>query len=469
MFVDLMHKFFLSFGLKRFGKSEWAAPERWLIYELLRLFSLCKSTKPAKETKYVTTVVNDYGDYFSRCNLRTWIRENQAYSDILCCTLEQLCQQYSSLREPFISLGDYREPTNPVVQRQQEPEQSETKRIKYSDLPPELQKLVPRGFVEVSGKSVTFTHTEYTRVKYATVAKKEYPEATEVEWDSRLDYVKILVESSFEYISSFPFRGHYLVVRQDTNDPSISSKMVSFLKRDLLDRLDVIPRGIFTPDEIMPIIESFREHLATKEERERTDIDKLYVLFLFIFDYVFLTYKESVMDPHLRIYLPSTVQICKQQYSSTVLNDDMLTAFLENPYTLVGSDDGSHLFQQLRIPEVYVPEKNYPLADPSCTVKNMTAMFFDLFARFFQVFGFTKRADVKVVSGLESTFIGELAIRCGICSAKIPSSARTMFMTNKNYFKNSSLELSIRENEYGYLMLNTMSDELFGPKTKADK
>ena len=51
MFVDLMHKFFLSFGLEKSGKREWAKGERILIEELLRLLGVLKSSKPAKDIK----------------------------------------------------------------------------------------------------------------------------------------------------------------------------------------------------------------------------------------------------------------------------------------------------------------------------------------------------------------------------------------------------------------------------------
>ena len=470
MFVDLMHKFFLSFGLKKFGKSEWAKPERMLIYELLRLFGFCKSSKPAAESKYVTTVVNDYGDYFTRCNLRTWLREDQAYCDIMCCTIDQFCPRFPAIKTPFLDPMDYieEEAGESVTPERQTIETEERIRIKFSELPPEVQAQMPRGLLEMSGRTLRITHASHARVRYGSVGIEHTAEET-IEWNPRLDYVKALVESSFEYISSFAYGPCYIVARQNLKDPFIASRLASFMERDLLNRVDAIPRGLFAPDDVMPIIADFREHLATKEERSRTDVDKLYVLFLFIFTYVYLTYKESVMDPHLRLYIPSAVNISRRSYKSTVLIDDMLTAFLENPYTFTSSSDESHIFQQLRIPEVYVPEKNYPLADPSCSVKNMTAMFFDLFARFFKIFGLTRRSDVKVVSDLESTFIGELAISSGICSAKNPASARTMFMMNKDYFKKSSLELSIRENEYGYLFLNTMSEELFGPKTEADK
>lgn len=467
MFVDLMHKFFLSFGLKKFGKSDWAAPERWLIYELLRLFGLCKSDKPAKETKYVTTVMREYGDYFSKCNLRTWLREEQAYCRLLCSTPQQLTDSENRINEPFIALEDYYE-TKELVPTVEAPGEmsSEHKRILFKDLPPELQAQVPQAFLEIAGSSVKISHVSYGRVVYGHVEKKRRTEAEMGAWDPRLDYVMGLIESSFDYITFLPYQYSYIVARQDIHDADILSRLVSHLEADLLAREEEIPRGLFTQAKAMQIISEFRERMS-KEDKEKTDVDKLYMLFLFIFDYVYLTYKEPALDAHLRMYIPSTIEVGGKPCRSTMLNDDMLYAYLENPYTVMRGEDGSELYQQLKAPDIYVPEILYPMEDPSCNVKNMTAMFFDLFARFFKSFGLKKRPNATVVSDQENILISELSYCCGICGSDKVGSARAMFRGNQYYFQNSSLEVAIRENEYGYLMLNTMSEELFGPKTKS--
>ena len=149
-----------------------------------------------------------------------------------------------------------------------------------------------------------------------------------------------------------------------------------------------------------------------------------------------------------------------------MLAEDMLAEYLSSPF--VFRQNESEVYETLRGPRLYVPTTSFPVKHPACNVKNMTAMFFDLFARFFKGFGLAKRPDVKYVSDQESTLIGELASCCRICTSDNTATARTMFMTNQDYFKKSSLQFSIRENEYGYLLLNTMSEELFHPKEESE-
>ncbi len=84
-------------------------------------------------------------------------------------------------------------------------------------------------------------------------------------------------------------------------------------------------------------------------------------------------------------------------------------------------------------------------------------------------FPLSRRFGVKFVSEQENIVISELANCFGICATDKPRSARAMFMTNKKYFENCELEMAIRENEYGYLMLNKMSEVLFGPKWPIDE
>ncbi len=470
LFVDMLHKFFLSFGLKKRGKSEWSNAEKILIYESLRLFGLCKSSQPAAKSKYVTTVLNEYGDYFASCNLRTWIREDQAYSYLMFCSVESLVRKGQQINEPFLSLESY----SVVEEEMSDSESSEeiddgsklesSKRvIPHEELPEDIR----TALKELSGLKIKVSHTEFDLVKYAFICEKAPDDDIEVEWDPRLEYVKTLIDSAFDYITLFPMLPRVMVVRNDLENPKIQERLASALERDLLGRLDSIPRGFFDSEQAKKIIMGFYRYLP-KEDRERFDVDKFYVLFLFIYDYVYLNYQEATISPHLKKFLPSRMEIGDETYSSTVLADDMLMGYLDNLYTFSCSDDRSRYFQQFREPKLYVPapQDNYPIKHPSCNVKNMTAMFYDMFVRFFQAFGLSKRSDVKYLSDQESILVAELANCCGICVTDKPGTARSIFMGNKDYFEKSALELSIRENEYGYLLLNSMSDVLFGPKPK---
>lgn len=456
MFTDLLHKFFFSFGLQRKGNSQWAKPERMLIYELLRFFGLCKSSKPAAESKYVTTVMNDYGDYFFSCNLRAWIRADQAYSYLMCCPEEDFLRRGQKINEPFISLDDYVE-----VEAEDNPKSGQ-RESQDTPIDRDIPNDIGKALNELKGQKIQITHSEYGVISFASVIREPYHQET-IEWDPKLDYVMDLVRSSFDYITFFPILPQHLVIRQDLQDPQILSKLVTSLDKDLLGRIDSIPRGRFELEKMRHLIEEFHEFLP-REDRTKFDVEKFLVLSLFIFDYVFLTYKESTITPHLRKFIPSKISICDDSYESRVLVDDMLLTYVTNPFCFKIDSDPSKYYQRLRTPSLYVPEENYPIEHPACTVKNMTAMFYDLFVHFFRSMGLTKRSDVKYVSEQESVLIGELASCCGICVTDKMTTARTMFMSNKDYFKKGSLSLSIRENEYGYLMLNKLSDELFGPE-----
>ena len=386
------------------------------------------------------------------------------------CSVESFLRKGQGINEPFLSLESYS-----VVEEEKSdskaPEEigdgnsfeSSERESPHEELPEDIRKALK----ELSRLKVKVSHTEFDLVKYASISEKAPYEAIEVEWDPRLEYVKMLIDSAFDYITLFPMMPRVLVVRNDLENPEIQEGLKSALVRDLLGRLDTIPRGVFGSEQAKQIIMGFYRHLP-KDDRERFDVDKFYILFLFIYDYVYLNYQEATISPHLKKFLSSRMQIGDKTYISTVLADDMLMGYLDNLYTFSCSDDGSRYFQQFRKPKLFVPapQDNYPIKHPACNVKNMTAMFYDLFVRFFQAFGLSKRSDVKYLSDQESILVAELANCCGVCVTDKPGTARSIFMGNKDYFEKSALELSIRENEYGYLLLNSMSEVLFGPKPK---
>ena len=463
MFVDLMHKFFLSFGLQKRGKSEWSRAEKELIYELLRKFGFCKSNKSAAESKYVTTVLKDYGNYFSSCNLRSWIRIDQAYSYLLGCPLEEFVRKGQQIEEPFLPLNYYsviedKENMLEEVGSKSEDDKNKTK-LSVDDLPADLKKAMK----EVAREQIVVTHTKYGLIGYATEQKRDHSQEEMPEWDPRLDYVMALIFSSFEYVSFMPSLQKYLIARLDLQDPEVISRLVSSLEIDLLGRLEMIPRELFSQEDVRNAVLDTYKYM-TKEDRKLFDVDKFIVLVLFIFDYVYLTFKEAKITPHLKKFINSKVFIGNIMYPSTVLIDDMLTSYLEVPFDYESEENDSQWFQVLRGPDLYVPypKDNYPIELESCSVKNMTAMFYDLFVRFFKILGLSKRSDVKYLSEVENNLVAALAYTCGICSTANAGSVRRMYMDNRDYFQKNSLEVIVRENEYSYLMLNTMSEELFG-------
>lgn len=459
MFVDLMHKFFLTFGLKKKGNSQWVKAERMLIYELLRYFGFCKSSKPASESKYVTTVMNDHRDYFSDCNLRSWIRDDQAYSYLLCCSVEDFVRKGQSINQPFIPLDFF------IVKQVKNTETAESKSstekpISIHGLPKDSQ----TAMIELSGSTVKITHTDYGVLSYGSVLRKKYKDNV-VSWDPKLDYVMDLIRSSFEYVTFFFSIPKYIIVRNDLQNPVITQRLVSSLERDLLERVDAIPRGNFDPKTVKCFIQDFKKWLS-RDDRARFNEEKFYYLFLFIYDYVFLTYKESAVTPHLEKFIPSELEVCGNRFSSKMLIDDMLSTYLENRFEY--KKEGTSIYARVRRPKLGVPEIASVTKHPSCNVKNMTALFYDLFLRFFRSFGLTKRSDVKYVSDFENQLITDLASCSGICETNNSGSVRAMYQMNKDFFEKSELHRSIRENEYGYLMMNKMSDEFFGPEWPID-
>ena len=87
MFVDLMHSFFLSIGLKRRAGADWSKAEKTMLLELLRFFRFCN----AESTTYVTTVYSEHRNYFDVCHLYSWIRDDtEPYSYLLCCKSDPL-------------------------------------------------------------------------------------------------------------------------------------------------------------------------------------------------------------------------------------------------------------------------------------------------------------------------------------------------------------------------------------------
>ena len=83
MFIETMHNFFLSFGLKKRKGATWSPAEVSLLYDVLRFYGVCTSNKLAKQSTYVKTTMNGYKDYFEKCKLYSWIRYDQEYSYLI--------------------------------------------------------------------------------------------------------------------------------------------------------------------------------------------------------------------------------------------------------------------------------------------------------------------------------------------------------------------------------------------------
>ena len=267
-----------------------------------------------------------------------------------------------------------------------------------------------------------------------------------------------LVKENFLFVSFFPADPKYFVVRKDLHSPSNWNKVLDEVTSRFSNADNILRENVDRKDSILQAIRTFRE-MHGKEDRKIIDTEKLYFLFLFIYDYVIFTYKEAALRMEIKRYLKSTVEVNGKLLPSTALIDDMLREYLLHPYTIQQKDGKFYRF--LRDEQLYVPNVTPISAHPRACVVNMTAMFYDLFARFFSSFGLSKRKGAKL-SELEKDLIARLAFLSGISNSDKGTTVASIYSKNRDYFIKSQLAFSIRENEYWHLMLNTQEEELFG-------
>lgn len=434
MFVDLMHRFFNAFGLKK--RAEWAPAEKKLIYEMLRFFGLCGSSKQAKETNYITTLAHDHKNYFADCKLHYWIRsEEQAYSYLMCCGKAPL---FVTVVEDGQGSNTAQQPGTPFIS------------------PVEIYQ------ADLMGESFRRTNTDHPFINYYSAIPKGYNTANCIDPDPALSYVMQLIKENFLYITFVPRSPKCWVLRKDLMSPNNLNSVIGELEQRILHDGDSILRSRFERSAVMKEITMFRERLP-KEDRRRFDTSKFYNLFLFVFDYVMFTYKEAALREEIKRYLDTKVELQGHSLRSTAFIDDMMIEYLSSPY--VFRENNGTVYREFRDGQLYAPSLTPIVEHPDVSVYNMTAMFYDLFVRFFTSMCFQKRKGAKV-SEQEKNLITQLLRISGICKSGQPSTVNSIYLKNKRYFEKSRLAISIRENEYWHLMLNNQEEELFGPPYK---
>ena len=431
MFIDLMHRFFVAFGIKRRG--QWGRAEKILLYELLQFFGLCNSKKKALDSTYISTLAHEHGNYFADCNLHSWIRDpEQPYAYLMSCGAHPLFDTNDNLDGDIVH--------------------------------PELQGASPitiqESYNDVVGK-IKCTNASHPFICYFSAEQDDNDESgTERSVPGPdLSYVMKLIEENFIYVGFFPAEPKYFVVRKDLHAPSNWNKIVGELTSRFSNADKILRENVDRKDSVLHAIRNFRERHG-KEDRKLIDTEKLYFLFLFIYDYVMFTYKEAALRMEIKRYVNSTVEVNGKLLPSTALIDDMFREYLLHPYT-IQQEDGKY-YRFLRDDKLYVPNVTPIIAHPSACVVNMTAMFYDLFARFFSSFGLSKRKGATI-SELEKDLIARLVFLSGIGNSDKGTTVASIYTKNKDYFIKSQLAISIRENEYWHLMLNTQAEELFGP------
>ena len=231
-----------------------------------------------------------------------------------------------------------------------------------------------------------------------------------------------------------------------------------------LERINNIPRGRFSKDDILNVIsgkDGFIQYL-TKEDAKLIDVDKMYYLVLFIYDYVQFSFNEMKVNQHIKLGLKRTsVEIDGNKYLSNALIDEMLLEYIRMPFDIAQVDGIKVLVP--RNNELYVPNDIAEEKHPCSNINNHVAMFYDLFQKFFINLNLTKRKGA-ILSGQESDFIAQLAKACGICNTDKATSVAAMYKQHKNYFMDCRLVYYIRENQYGRLMINDFDELIFNPQ-----
>lgn len=430
MFVDLMHRFFIAFGIKKRG--EWGRGEKILLFELLRFLGLCNSSKKAADSTYVSTLAYEHNDYFSECNLHSWIRDkSQPYWYLLCCGKHPLFDE-CPVFEYDITHPDFEGPS-PIS--------------------------VDETLQEIAGTTIKCINNSNPYISFCTEVESQPTNEACITPNEDLSYVMNLIEEHFIYISFFPSGPPYIIIRKDLHKPSYWNRIVKEIQRRFKSEGDMLREAKKNKPAILNAINTFRELNGT-EDRKRIDSKKLYELFLFIYDYVMFTYNETALRMEIKECINSTIEVNGKQLKSNALIDDMLREYLLHPYSFLNEKD-----KKLRIRRdgaLYRPNVTPIIAHPANNTVNKTAMFYDLFARFFSTFGLSKRKGAKI-SELEKDLIAELANLSGISNTTKGTTIASIYLKNKDYFTKSQLSMSIRENEYWHLMLNTQEEELFGP------
>ena len=319
---------------------------------------------------------------------------------------------------------------------------------------------VEETLMEVAGERIIVTNnTGYSYLVWCTTEFSRH-HRNPVCSDERLEYVTSLIRSGFEYVSLAGFIPQYLIIRKDLLAPKNWSQIQTELNDGLILRESIIPRGFFTRETIIEILNKFRKYKLLPEERGKFDVDKMYWLVLFIFDYVYLTLKETTLNRYIKKFITTSITIDGTSYNSTALIDEMLEEYIARPFDFVKQEDGSFL-RCFRDGHLYVKNFDDSASHPHFSATVMTAMFYDLFKKFFQWMGLKKRKGASL-SDSEKILIDDLLKACHICEVADWHTSYAMYLKNKNYFKKCELGKSIRSGYYSHLMLNNQSKELFG-------
>lgn len=330
--------------------------------------------------------------------------------------------------------------------------------MKNSQIPNELQELVQ----DIAGARIKITNNTLSNKIAFGLVSREHTNYERKRVDERLEYIIRLILNGFFYRSVLmPFMPVYVLGKEDISNPSIWNRMIADLENDFLGRIDVISRGNFSKEEIYKILsEEFLDYLS-RDDSNRVDVEKMYMLTLFIYDYVQFTFNEMALSQHIKFdQVVTSVEINGEILPSTGLLDDILVEYITQPYDFVHRDEDDSWYRVFKDGSLYVPAELKIEQHPNCNVNNMTALFYDLFKKFFVSMNLTKRKGATL-SELETNLIAKLAKACGICNTDKGTSVAAMYKQHKDYFIDCELYSYVRENQYARLMLNNCDKLMF--------
>lgn len=315
---------------------------------------------------------------------------------------------------------------------------------------------------DIGGSTISRVNTSLSsKVGYGRITRPISDEKKLIP-DERLEYVLTLIKEAFVFRSMvIPFSPP-MICKEDLENSVVWNRLIELLDKELLHRLDQIPRGNFTHKEIADILHP--NNWLYGDDCDKVDVDKMYVLTLFIYDYVQVSFNEMKLNPFIDETHDTVVHIDGDTFRSNKRIDAMLLEYISKPYTFEHDAVSNNWLQTFRDSRLYDPDRKIE-KHPKSSVKNMTAMFCDLFSKFLPTLNLIKRSDAGL-SDMEKSLVAQLAKACGICGTDKVQSVFPMYYQHKNYFLDCNLHLYIRDNEYGCLLLNNNEDLLFMPEVQ---
>lgn len=446
MFIDLIHKFFLIFGLEKKKKTaDFNDKERELLFKLLLHFKLYNSSKGAKESTLVTTLYSNYKDYLQICDTLSWVRFNR-YKNLLPLPVQDI----------FIEDQDQSWETRPYVHRG-------ASKPYYDDF-----------FSDVCGyeidSNLVFSHSftptlvnEKRKVAYYLAHGSDSKRVFRAP-QGDLHYVYSLLLNGFTYAQLLPFGPPYWFTVYDIRALSVFDVVRKKINRDFLNRIDelsvnptMIDGYATTKDNIMQAVEDGIEELLPSD-RKRMDPVKMYYLVLFISDYCTQVLKHASLHPVYNRISTVTINVDGQSILTTTeavetintyLSQGIETVYFRNGEAVRGPRNGLFYAPADR---PYIQNKNYD-------IKNFIAMFCDLFRTFFNLMETTKRKGAGL-SDEEKRFLVHILKALGY--GKITENSVSSYTADRRYYYlDCNLYGWWRDNEYGNLFLNKIDDILF--------